>query len=531
MLLKATQKKIKLYCQGKSTIAVTNIQHYREKPVEFCSEILDKILTNEQQQILISVIKNPITLAVAGHAVGKTSVAAWLVLWWVFARGGMAITTAPTRRQVQHLLWREIEKAHSNNKEVFGGKLNLGSLTLDAGKGSAIGFTARTTAEDTSSFQGIHDEDLLLIIDEANARNLKGVWDGAIACVTGAGNRLLALGNPTSAGTEFYRHCLKRSPIEIAVWSHPNVEPYYQEIEIVSGTVAEKIHRLLPGLNPLELPQKIPGAVSPQWIEEVRETYGENSIYWKCRLNAQFPSDIDLSVCPESWFEAAIISDFKLNNSGITIGVDVANGGDEHALAAIQQGVAFKYHTLPTYGDGEDIGRLVEEVLSLIKSFPYAIPVTVGIDAIGVGAGAVSELRIKVRADADLAGRTIVIVGICWAEKSSKPKQFKNLKAEHHYKLKEKIKTRYLRILLGLHTEKLRTQLCKIHFAVPDGDSAIQVESRKFTIERLKGNSPDLAHALILANSLPPPISGAPNTSIPAPQNLLSEYNSRFTRP
>jgi hypothetical protein len=531
-LFSKTAKKLNVYRKKSPASTDTDMGLYRDNPIDFCEEILNKKLTFEQQEILNSIIKNPITLAVAGHAVGKTSVAAWLVLWWVFARGGMAITTAPTRRQVEHLLWREIEKAHTNNKDVFGGKLKLGSLTLESEKGgSAIGFTARTTAEDTSSFQGIHDEDLLLIIDEANARNLKGVWDGAIACVTGAGNRLLALGNPTSAGTEFYRHCLKRSPIEIAVWGHPNVEPYYHEVEISTGVVTEKVHRLLPGLNPLELPQKIPGAVSPQWIEEIRETYGENSVYWKCRLNAQFPSDIDISVCPEAWFDAAIISDFKLNNSGITIGVDVANGGDEHAIAAIQQNILFRYNTLPTYGDGEDIGRLVDEVINIIRDFPHAVPITIGIDAIGVGAGAVSDLRAKVRSATDLADRTIIIIGICWAEKSSKPKQFKNLKAEHHYKIKERLKTRSLRILSGLHTEKLRTQLCKIHFAVPDGDSAIQVESRKFTIERLKGNSPDLAHAVILANSLPVPASTIHNTSIPVPGNLLSEYNSRFTRP
>jgi hypothetical protein len=48
----------------------------------------------------------------ACHASGKTFTAAETVLWWVILhQDAIAITTAPTRTQVERLLWGEIHQA------------------------------------------------------------------------------------------------------------------------------------------------------------------------------------------------------------------------------------------------------------------------------------------------------------------------------------------------------------------------------------------------------------------------------------
>ena len=49
-------------------------------------------------------------------------ISACVVLWWVFAVGGLAITTAPTESQVKQILWSEIRKLYQRHKAEFGGQ-------------------------------------------------------------------------------------------------------------------------------------------------------------------------------------------------------------------------------------------------------------------------------------------------------------------------------------------------------------------------------------------------------------------------
>ncbi len=46
---------------------------------------------------------------------------------------------------------------------------------------------------------------------------------------------------------------------------------------------------------------RIPGAVSVTWIEDVRINKGENSPFWLSRVEAQFPVDDTDGIIPKSW--------------------------------------------------------------------------------------------------------------------------------------------------------------------------------------------------------------------------------------
>jgi hypothetical protein len=45
---------------------------------------------------------------------------------------------------------------------------------------------------------------------------------------------------------------------------------------------------------------RIPGAVSVTWIEDVRIKKGENSPFWLSRVEAQFPTDDTDGIIPKS---------------------------------------------------------------------------------------------------------------------------------------------------------------------------------------------------------------------------------------
>ena len=276
---------------------------YANDPVGFCREVLgDGILTDRQIEILESVRDNQTTNVQAGNGVGKTYTASRLVLWWVFSLGGMCVTTAPSKAQVQDLLWKEVRVAYDLNRFKLGGERFQLSLRWSE-TAFATGFTAR--AYSTDSFQGRHAEHLLAILDESNGIS-KEIDEGAIACITGRGNRLLRIGNPTSPGTEFHAAC-KYGHLRLAAWEHPNVAWAYGSD-----------HKLLPDIHKaIALPEgkcvprdewpewmqehlvdPIPGAVSIEWIEQVRYKKSENSPFWIARLDAQFPTDNEWSVIP-----------------------------------------------------------------------------------------------------------------------------------------------------------------------------------------------------------------------------------------
>ncbi|MBD2068916.1 hypothetical protein H6F93_15535 [Leptolyngbya sp. FACHB-671] len=224
-----------------------------------------------------------------------------LVIWWVFAVGGYAITTAPSEDQVKNILWREVRQMYDRNKAKLGGYRGMMFARLNE-QARAEGITSRDY--DTNYFQGKHDEKLLIILDEANGIT-KEIDDGASFCITGSSNRLLRIGNPTETGTAFYEACAFSS-IGISVWSHPNVSWAYER-------QSDGIHRLKPAIAaqilkppaerlddpvkpqdewPPHLPRDvIKGAVSIAWIERLQVQRGEGTPYWESRVEGRFPED------------------------------------------------------------------------------------------------------------------------------------------------------------------------------------------------------------------------------------------------
>ena len=274
---------------------------YFNRPIEFCTEILGIHPTQEQRLILESVRDRSITNVKAAHGVGKSLIAAVLVLWWVFAVGGLAVTTAPTEDQVKEILWSEVRKLHDKHVLKLGGR--RGELFVKFSESArAYGFSSRNY--DVNSFQGKHGEHLLLIGDEYDGIT-EIIDDGFRSCLTGSNNRGLRIGNPLDPQSSFAKACSSdRHCITVSAWNHPNVAWAYQE-QFVDGRNPQLgiIHRLKPEIaalimgedgkvldrhlwaNDPSLPEDtIPGAISVKWIEDVRAEKFENSAFGSAGL-------------------------------------------------------------------------------------------------------------------------------------------------------------------------------------------------------------------------------------------------------
>jgi hypothetical protein len=88
-----------------------DLLRYAGDPLAFAREVLGAEPWAAQQRILLSLRDHPRTTVRSSHGVGKTWTAACAALWWVYShRPSLMISTAPTARQVESLLWAEINR-------------------------------------------------------------------------------------------------------------------------------------------------------------------------------------------------------------------------------------------------------------------------------------------------------------------------------------------------------------------------------------------------------------------------------------
>jgi hypothetical protein len=123
-------------------------------------------------------------LCVHAHAIGKTATSARAVIAYLETHPhSIVITTAPTSRQVRHILWRNIRTAAANvkNDGVLRGRVLTERYEI-AEDWYAIGFKGSDNNSD--AMQGYHASEILVVVDEA-AGVAESVLEGLNAILTG----------------------------------------------------------------------------------------------------------------------------------------------------------------------------------------------------------------------------------------------------------------------------------------------------------------------------------------------------------
>jgi len=141
-------------------------QYFSTHPTEFCEKVLGSSLWNTQSNIIEALVGHDRVTARSSHAIGKSFIGSEIVLWFLNCHvPSTVVTTAPTARQVRDILWREINAQYNNSKYSLGGRILTQQLIMNREKWFAIGYT--TEEHDTDKFQGFHNENILVLIDEA----------------------------------------------------------------------------------------------------------------------------------------------------------------------------------------------------------------------------------------------------------------------------------------------------------------------------------------------------------------------------
>jgi len=383
-----------------------------------------------------------------------------LVLWWLYARQGRVITTAPTWESVKDVLWGEIISLWRNALVKLPGEQHQTELKIDD-----IWYAAGLSTNIAAAFQGRHHPRLLVVLDEAPGVNEQvHVEVGTLA--TGEENCIVQIGNPTELSGSFYEAF--KNPqvwhlIDISCLDHPNV---------VAGR------------------EIIKGAVTRYWIELKKREWGEGHPFWFSRVLGQFPKTSSRGVIPLGQIEEQtneverlkawnLAQELRLPKIG---GLDVARYGDNRCVMTIRQGDAIIeqyhwHHTSLTHTMGMAYKAWKEKGLGLLV-----------VDSSGIGAGVVDLLL----------ERDVPVFAYNGGHSAFTKQSFANRRSEMWWHLRERLEHRRIWFPSFTHDpeNKLVSDLVAPTYELTSA-GRIRVETKEKLLER-KVKSPDFADSLVL---------------------------------
>ncbi len=444
-----------------------------EFPDWWMETVLGLRLWDMQKAIAQATFRYPRVTVRSCEASGKTFDAAGIALCFLNnLQPATVITTAPTNRQVEEVLWREIDNQFSQSRMPLRG--NLTRKKLDMGdKSFAIGFAT----DEPQKMLGMHNVNVLVIADDAAGLDdtIFGGMENPLS--TGNAHQLL-LSNPTQSIGAFrdtFSSDLYKK-YRISAFDTPNLKVFgITQKHIASGEWVDMVKG-----HDLPFPQ----LVSPAKVAERYTEYGPGSYIYTVFTLGDFPEAGINNLFRLSDLEASIARDLpkpEYDNNLRTAGLDVARYGDDECAFVVRQGN--KVQHIVTWGHQDSVytaGRTSRLIKEHRVSRTY-------VDVVGLGAGVFDTLKHS------LDGEYKVIEYNSGAEPVDKEHNF-NLRAEGYWDFSRKVSDG--EIDLPDH-DKLKAQFADIRYTY-NGRGQLQVEKKEDAKAR-GSKSPDIADAVMMA--------------------------------
>lgn len=438
---------------------------YSADPVLWAANEARVHLWSKQREVIESVRDNRRTAVHSCHNVGKTFTAAVTAAWWIASHPpgeAFVLSTAPTAPQVKALLWREIGRLHGR-ANLFG-RVNLTEWYIpnEAGGEELVAFGRTTSKDNEAAFQGVHNKYVLVILDEASGVHPK-IWDAAESIASNRLSRILAIGNPD----------LPHSPLATAC----RVDSPYHVIHIGIEHAPAMTGEAVPdGL--------LDYLISPEWAEDRRIEWGEESALYQAKVLGQFPTGAadPWRVISELHAAACRYIEPAFDPDPVRVGgLDVGAGGDRTVLVERVNDAVGRIETFQE----RDPEAAAEKLEATIRTWGLS---RVNVDTIGVGWGLAGMLRKAFKNEG------VVIESVKFSDRSHYPKRFANIRAEAWWHGRELSRDRAWS-LAQLDNDAI-AELTMPRFTEKNGK--ILIEPKEEVKERL-GRSPDIADAVLLA--------------------------------
>jgi len=335
--------------------ATEALAHYIRNPEAYVRDIIGAVPTEQQAELLRAVATERAVASRSGHGIGKTTVAAWAILWFLplhpYAR---VPCTAPTGHQLDDTLWPEV-RYWIDRSPPLQSLLEWTKTRLSVRGYEETWFAVPRSAAKAENLQGFHGRHVLFVVDEASGveQEIMEVVEGAL---TNAGAKLLMTGNPTR----------------------------------LSGTFYDAFHKDRGHYRTFTFSSVDSPLVSDEYCERIATRYGRESDVYRVRVLGLFPKGE-----PDTFIrldEAEGARGRTVPERGPWfIGVDVARFGDDETVIYFRRGFdvhepVVRHGIATTWTAGE-----VVNVVKRIRATGYDDTIEVRVDDTGIG-GAVTDM-------------------------------------------------------------------------------------------------------------------------------------------
>jgi len=327
---------------------------YYNDPAGYVRDVLQVDPDDWQQDVLESIVDHDRVAVASGHGIGKTALTSFLIHWFISTRPNpQIVVTANTQNQLSTKTWRELSKW---NQKALNGEWFKWTATRFSLIGVEETWSAHAipwSENNSEAFAGTHEENVLIVFDEASAIP-DVIWEVCEGAMTTEGAKWACFGNPTRNTGKFHA-CFNRQRHR---W-------HTMQIDSRSAKMTDKDQ-------------------IQEWIDD----YGEDSDFIRVRVRGMFPRAGDTQFISASLVEEAVRNEaYVPQGTPKLMGVDVARFGADQSVIAMRHGrklePLLKYRELDTM-------QLASIVADKINEFR---PDAVFVDGVGVGSGVVDRLR------------------------------------------------------------------------------------------------------------------------------------------
>lgn len=432
------------------------VQHYQQQPNDFFLHVLGREAWDKQQEINDAVARSNKVAIRSCHASGKTWDAAGLVCWYLTCYPeSTVLTTAPTFRQVEQLMWREIRTAYRKSIVPLGGTM-LNTRWEIEDNWFAVGLST----DEPDNFSGFHAPHMLIVVDEGS-----GVSDSifeAIEGVMAGGNcKLVIIGNPTRLTGAFAKAFKDPTFVKLKIsgFDTPNVK---------AGRVV------------------IPGLMKPEYPAEMAAKYGKESDIYLIKVLGEFPKKESDTLISVDQVDQAIKRMVEPEGTK-KMGVDVARFGGNKSVILIRQGhKVFANIIKLAHNDTMELAGLVMRTAKDNGIDAHDI----NIDDVGVGGGVTDRLH----------EQEFYVNGVNVGDKAIDSDLYLNRRAEGWYEMSRDIDQ------LDLPNDEDFYQLAQPKYKYTSSGQR-KIESKEDMTKR-GVESPDVGDALMLTYIPKPPSAG-----------------------
>lgn len=480
---------------------------YQRDPEAWYADVLDGYWWSKQREVVWAFADpgKPSSQVVVKscNGVGKTRLAADLTTWLVACFDPMDLTvimTAPVFSQIRTGLFRYVADLYGKAKEnhvILPGRITAEPTLKVARPGGGPDkdvVQAKRPADSNliSSFQGIHDGIVAVVMDEAGGLP-EDLWIGANAVTTNEVAKILAIGNPDSLHTAFHRRFTDRDryrewqPFTISAYDSPNF-------------TGEAIHP-----DPVKDRRIKSLLVQRSWAEMMERQAHPNVV--RAKVHGEFPEDDASAFFTQETMNRAY--DTEIDNPGghRRLGVDLAFTGSDKSVAYLN--VGGRIRKVKSWLHQDDMMEATRGIHQL--ALKHAVD-EVRVDASGAGRGVYSLLVSQEEFAADY-----VVVGVQGGHSSPDNKQWAQARAWHFDSFRSKMQRGL--IDLDPEDEDLRTEMTVQPFEVNDR-GAIQITPKPRM--RAKGlESPDHLDAAIYSAIDLSEVAGDPEAPQPGDRVVM----------